>query len=411
MSKKSILQPQYVKNFKCIGSACEDSCCIGWTIEVDKKTYKKYKELKHSILTPLIKRYITRNRSNYQGEHNYAKIKLKGISCPFLNEKKLCCIQLEKGHLYLSNTCNTYPRMINDVNGVLEKTLTMSCPEAARIALLNENVMEFDKDYEYINNSYVLYKKLNIDDINEISKGGKYFWDIRVFSISLLQNRKYELWERLIILGMFTNEIQEEIKNNNFNNILNIILKYSQYIKEDIFKEQLKKISKEETIQMKLLKEIADKRHLFKITNQKYIDLFLEFLKGIDYNGDKNIKEIAKKYKEAHDKYYILFMKEHEYILENYCVNYLFKSTFPITEGKEIFDGYMMLVIHYSLIKMHLIGIAAKRKGLTIELVIELIQSFAKTIEHNKIYLNYIEQLIKDNNFNNMVYMTILLKN
>ena len=43
-----------------------------------------------------------------------------------------------------------------------------------------------------------------------------------------------------------------------------------------------------------------------------------------------------------------------------------------------MFNAYMMLVLHYSLIKMHLVGISAYNKGLTVELVVKLIQSFAK---------------------------------
>ena len=38
--------PSYLKNFKCIGGACEDTCCAGWSIEVDEGTYKKYKKVK-----------------------------------------------------------------------------------------------------------------------------------------------------------------------------------------------------------------------------------------------------------------------------------------------------------------------------------------------------------------------------
>ena len=34
--------PSYFKDFKCIGGECEDSCCIGWDIDVDQKTYEDY---------------------------------------------------------------------------------------------------------------------------------------------------------------------------------------------------------------------------------------------------------------------------------------------------------------------------------------------------------------------------------
>ena len=41
---RTILQPQYVAKFQCIGPACEDSCCIGWRVQIDKDTYQNYRK-------------------------------------------------------------------------------------------------------------------------------------------------------------------------------------------------------------------------------------------------------------------------------------------------------------------------------------------------------------------------------
>ena len=38
--------PKYYKNFTCIADQCEHSCCIGWEIDIDGKTLKKYESLK-----------------------------------------------------------------------------------------------------------------------------------------------------------------------------------------------------------------------------------------------------------------------------------------------------------------------------------------------------------------------------
>ncbi|WP_020061386.1 hypothetical protein [Bacillus sp. 123MFChir2] len=54
---------------------------------------------------------------------------------------------------------------------------------------------------------------------------------------------------------------------------------------------------------------------------------------------------------------------------------------------------------------------ASFHKGLTIDLVIKLIQSFAKTVEHNTVYLKNVLALLKTNEFTTMPYMAILAKN
>ena len=41
-----VLKPFYYDDFKCIANKCIDSCCIGWQINIDEKTYKKYKKVK-----------------------------------------------------------------------------------------------------------------------------------------------------------------------------------------------------------------------------------------------------------------------------------------------------------------------------------------------------------------------------
>ena len=32
--------PDYYKDFQCIADKCKDSCCIGWEIMIDSKSYK-----------------------------------------------------------------------------------------------------------------------------------------------------------------------------------------------------------------------------------------------------------------------------------------------------------------------------------------------------------------------------------
>lgn len=37
MTKFNVLSIDYYKAFKCIGNKCEDNCCKGWKITIDKK--------------------------------------------------------------------------------------------------------------------------------------------------------------------------------------------------------------------------------------------------------------------------------------------------------------------------------------------------------------------------------------
>lgn len=404
--------PQYLKSFKCIGSTCEDSCCVGWKVDIDHETYKKYQKVRDEELAPLFNQFISRNRTSNKVEANFAKVKLiDGEKCPFLDEEMLCRIQMRRGEEYLSDVCTTYPRMTNTVNGVLERSASVSCPEAARLALLNPDPMVFDEAEEARTSRNIVKVVIKTDDLKLNNKPLKYLLELRDFTIKLLQNRNYPISERMIILGMFFQNIEQTILTKEINDIPGRIVSYTNIVNEGSIRDSLSTIPVLYAIQMKLLKEMTDKRYFMGVTNKRYLECFSEFLTGIQYTAESKVEEIGQRYHEASEKYYEPFMNEHEYILENYLVNHAFKNMVPFTEEKSLFDSYMKLVLHYSLIKMHLIGMAGFHKGMTEELVIKLIQSFAKTVEHHKPYIKGIAELMRQNEFNTMAYMAILIKN
>ena len=47
--------PDYYKDFQCIADKCKDSCCIGWEIMIDSKSYKKYQNVKGEFRDRLMK--------------------------------------------------------------------------------------------------------------------------------------------------------------------------------------------------------------------------------------------------------------------------------------------------------------------------------------------------------------------
>lgn len=408
--KRTALVPQYLRQFSCIGSECEDSCCVGWKVEIDEQTYKSYNNVRHTELTPLLKKKVTRNRSN-PTNRTYAKIKMEpNGACPFLSQEKLCNIQQKLGESYLSSTCSTYPRISNEVNGVLERSATVSCPEIARLALLNEQGIEFDEVSENVDERTIISKSLNTLGENS-RKIEKYFWELRIFTIQVLQNREYSLAERLIFLGMFFQKLEEYVTNQQFNDIPRLIASYSAMFSDNSLRSTLENIPHQQSIQMALLKEVSDQRFLFSVTSMRYINCYKKMLQGLNFSGDMAMEEIAKNYIAAYEEHYKPFMDDHEYILENYLVNHVYKNMFPLSGFPTLFDNYVMLVIHYSMIKMHLIGIAAFDKELTKDSVIVLLQSFSKTVEHSSLFLKRVYDLLKECGYTSMAYMAILIKN
>ncbi|MDF2958965.1 MAG: lysine-N-methylase [Paenibacillus sp.] len=412
MAKKStVLVPSYMRNFSCIGSACEDTCCAGWRVDLDKKTYKKYTAIREPELKRIIDKNVTRNRSN-PTEHTFAKIKpAVDNTCPFLNQERLCSVQTKMGEQFLSTVCSTFPRITNVVNGIIERSATMSCPEAARLALLDPNGIEFDEIEEELNFRVNLSKILNYNESSK-SKLEDYFWELRIFSIQVLQNRKYSVADRLVILGFFYQKLADLIKEGQFHLIEQTITNFMVILEDDTMQATIKEIPSNTAIQMELLKELADERYFSGINSQRYINCFATFLSGIEYTFTDTVEAIAERYLDAYENYYSPFMKEHEYVLENYLVNYVYKNIFPLSGSGNVFEEYIRLVLHFALIKMNLIGMARYYKtDFTVHHVVALIQSFSKTVEHNNVYLNHAYKLLEQNGYTTMAYMAVLIKN
>ncbi len=406
--------PQYMKEFKCIGSECEDVCCRSWKVTIDKKTYDKYKMISKVELKEKLDKNITRLESG-SNDTKYAKIENDSTTgfCPFLSPNRLCVLQERFGEEYLCDTCAVYPRAINKVDDILEESGEMSCPEVAKRALLNPEGIKFEETEIKFKRSKILNKVVELQYPASKQKLKMSFWQIRKFTLELVQNRSLRLADRLIVLGIFYEKIQRFLKENRIDEIPDLIAGCKDMLENKTMKKSLAQLPNNVALQIVLLKQLTDKRVANGIASQRYADCYAEFLKGVNFDKASNVVEIAAKYKLAYRKYFEPFIKDNEYILENYIVNYIFKHVTPFanTDYENIFSDYGMLVVSYAVVKMQLIGMAGFHKGINENLVIKLIQSFGKTMEHNDNYRKDALNILQKNGCTTMAHMAILIKN
>jgi len=403
--------PKYMKNFKCIASACPDSCCVGWRVTLDEKTFKLYKESKNSTLKSEFEKYIKKNRSN-QSSQNFGKIVMqKDGRCPFLDEQNLCKIQKLHGEEYLSNTCYFYPRTINLVNDVFEMSATLSCPVVAKSVLLEKGGIDFDIINLDISPRFIVNRVIDQNDIRTRNSIKRYFWDIRTFCINLLKTREISFWDRLLILGFFIQKLNELFSSSERKDEVKILIDtYTRYIESGYFTEELSKVPVNYELQLKLSKEIADMRFSAGLPNQKYLDFFAKFLQGLGIVQGAENAQILQNYENAFNQYFVPFFNERQYIFENYAVNHVFKNLFPF-DCNTPFESYMLLCTHLATIKLLLVGLCNYFKSdFTEDIAVNLIQSFSKTIEHNTAYLANLLQILEKNNVNTLAYMAILIR-
>lgn len=397
------LYPEYVNEFSCIGPECEDTCCAGWNIYVDKEAYKKYQRVKDPQLQKKIKETIKRNRTG-KTDNEYGKMALddNGV-CGFLDVNKLCTIHKELGEDYLCNTCFEYPKVFTSVLGTVEKSLSMSCPEAARKALLNKDKMQFVQEVEMKNVRGTVGNKIMKHFQKEI------FWDLRIFIIGLMQDRNYTVEQRLIILGLFLNRLENTPDEEMQGELPSLTEVFTKYLNDSSIISNIENLPKKVSFQISVAEELLKYRINLKDTSKLYIECAQEAIKGLQLDELHTLEERENIYNECYEKYYKPFMDEHEYILENYIVDYVFSKTFPMDE-RTLTSSYMMLIIHFMLIKLYLIGMAGYHKGLSEEHVIKLITSMSRMVSHNNVYLKTVRKVMEEAGYMSLAHMVVLVK-
>jgi lysine-N-methylase len=411
-------QPEYYAKFRCIGSDCEDTCCAGSGVAIDKETYEKYRACPDPELKPLLDEKVQKN-SESQSDQTYALVVLNGSVCPFLTEKRLCAIQQGLGEDYLSRACYTYPRAMSRVDGILERSLYLSCPEAARLVLLNPEGIKLAELEAEQDNRFHGFPELDSSDPAYPAKPYGQFIAVRAFTISLLQNRNYPIWKRLIILGMFCDELNKLPGLGRVEAVKGLISSFSEAIATHQFEDTLQNIPLQPALQVTFLIKSLEHRVSTDYTGPRFLECYKQFLEGIGYSAGVTTEQLAANYADIYQRYYAPFMADHEYLFENYLVNYAFKGLFPFGpqkstyfEEKTFFTEFLTLTIHYALLRSLLVGMAGYHKErLQLDQVIVLFQSFAKAIEHSLPYLKSVRQSLEENNMANLSILAFLIKN
>lgn len=182
-------KPHYYDAFHCIAGACPATCCTGWQIVIDEETIARY----------LGEAGAFGDRLRASIDWNEECFKQYDGRCAFLNEKNLCDLHQELGADALCDTCRLYPRHTEEYEGLRELSLSISCPEAARMVLTCEEPLRFldeedDEEDDFEEFDFLLFSQLE---------------DARDVILSILQNREEDLKLRVAAVRALAEAFQD----------------------------------------------------------------------------------------------------------------------------------------------------------------------------------------------------------
>lgn len=373
--------PDYFKEFKCIASECEDTCCAGWEIVIDDETYSKYKRVDGDFGKRLRNKIVRRD-----GEKIFA---LKGKDCEFLNESKMCDIYTELGADSLCYTCRQYPRYTEEFGGLREIGISLSCPEAARIILIDSKKVEFE--VSEIQEEITSYNDINAMLFINLLQSRKIAFDI-------LQKRDVALEYRVGLILKFISEVQAVIDKNNMQGIKAV---NEKYINNDVKNEVFNSLDKYKDKDKGSIKyhNIHEFFKVFKELRHITPDDPLGLDKVLSCFGkcDSDIENYLDKHKQF-DQYY----KENMYKFENLLVYFIYRYFMKAVFDYDLSAKVKTAVVSYIMIKELFLFRWIESGKLTDEDAVDIMHMYSKDVEHLEENIEKLAELFETNNVFNL---------
>ena len=380
--------PEYFKDFKCIASKCEDTCCAGWGIVIDDATYDRYKNVQGEFGDILRSEIV-----HEAGENIFV---LKGNNCPFLNEEKTCDIYINIGEENLCYTCQQYPRYTEEFGSLREVGISLSCPEAARIMLNNSKKVEFELSE---NNEVVSsYNDINAQLFIELLQSRKIVMDI-------IQDRTIDLRKRAVVALLFVDEIQEKIDESEIKEIKSVREKYlDKGFLEELINE---------------LEEYRDNEGSKYDDMHEYFKVFKD-LKHITPDDPLGLNDALRYFwqTDEDEELYIIkhrqfeeYYKDKLYKFENILVYFVFRYFMKAVFDYDILAKIKTALVSYMIIRELAVVRYIENNEFTDEDMVDIAHTYSKEIEHLEENIEALAELFETNYVFEIDEMVIALMN
>lgn len=357
--------PDYYKKFKCIGGECEDNCCAaGWQITIDDESLEKYETMEGEIGVRLRNSIDWENGMFEHFEHK----------CALLNENGLCDVYCDAGEDKMCILCQRYPRHYEEFENVREISLSVSCPEAAKIVLGNRGKVGFytetdEEEEEYEDFDYLMYTKL---------------LDIREILLDVLHERKGSVAHRISKLLDIVHGIQGLIDNDE---IFGIDEQEQRALTEQI---NYRRYTGKMKLRQEYMAEMMQNLHRLEVLRPTWTD-FIREVQSILYVY-LDAEEYGKLCEEF-DSFYGERMQEYEQLISYFIYTYFCGAVYDYeVESKLRFGIAAVLIIHEMDMAMWY-----KNKDLTFEEQVGLVHNYSMEIEHSDLNLDDMERMVMNN--------------
>ena len=350
----------YFPEFKCLADKCNYTCCYQWRIDIKKPDYTKIKNLRASKETKeKIEHCFKRVRDDSNPYYAHMVMKEDG-NCPFLTEQKMCSLQQECGYSILPEVCKIFPRGNCVGFSQWEEFCSTGCEQTVNLLLKRPQglrLIEIEtKQKPYMDEKF-LEQKLEKRPVFH------YYKEIQMLFMGILQNRKYSLSHRVLLMGLAAQNLQKVKTKTEALEFLKNSLCLLQYDdKTDKFLKSMKRDTEHtgaviafneavlnnsiaeseiDSFRAKFLKEIYG----------EFVKVKLDSARGKSKNININID--IEKYTHAKEKFWSI--EYVSYAMENILVNRMVHKQFPLNwthDDSSVWDSYLDFCAEYNIFQV-----------------------------------------------------------
>lgn len=397
-----VRQPKCFDRFHCTGADCEDTCCIGWEILVDQENYEKYQTLSEQRIGGKALSSLVEINPARSSSRDYARFRLDELRCPALHQG-LCSIQQILGEPFIPDLCSTYPRVLTVIGRAVEKSFHLSCPEAARLALTDPDAMVLHERME----EGLPHRSGSVTQV--AGDPDDRLYQVRTLIIEVIRERSLPLWQRIVSLGIAL----DRLAGVDTTRAITILEDHLRDLRQGLLHDTLAGQKGDPQFQLETVFELVVARIQCDYTAPRFLECFSGFMHGLAWTPQSTMEELTARYRLSSQSFFLPFIRRNEHVLENYLVNYIFRTVFPyrckLPDQKFAIDSsreslrnvFLLLAVHYTIVRTLLVGIAALYKdSLKVDHAIKLIQSYSKAFLHSssfeKAAIEYLHKNIED---------------
>jgi len=377
--------PDYYDKFKCIAGNCPDTCCAGWQIVIDEESMKKYQNFKGNVKEDmeedLKEEFVWKLMAGVDWETDTFR-QDNAKRCAFLNEKNLCDLYANIGEENLCKTCREYPRHTEEFEGVREITLSISCPEAARILMEEMNPVQFISE-----------DKPEIDETEDFADFDPFLFsileDARKEMIEILQNRALPIKERvMLVLGM-AHDMQGRINHSDMFSCSDVVKKYTTEKARIFVKRYLAQKSRVE--EELLTKELFVKLYKLEVLRDDWEDTLHKTQNTLFFTMQESYAQLRKEFEEYKHEH-----PEMEIHLEQILVYFLF-TYFPgaVYDGMIFAKAQMAVYCTWMVELLWMAEWLSSGKVLEKQKMISLLYRFSREVEHSDENLKKLDKMME----------------